>query len=222
MSSVSKNIKRLRLSSGMTQDQLAAELHVTRQAVSNWENGKTQPDLETLRSLADVFETDEMELIYGKKTPLRGLEEYPHNKGIRIRITVLFGSLAIIFLLVRLIWLPQSLVKYSYYRFHMGPVYASLLFVRPFLTVAICLFALSLMSIWKDIRIKSRISKNLFLTMAITCVILYYGLLLLLFWRSQSFLPLPGFLFDLSVAMYFNPEYIFSVIGIAAFLGLNR
>lgn len=54
MSSVSKNIKRLRLSSGMTQDQLAAELHVTRQAVSNWENGKTQPDLETLRSLADV------------------------------------------------------------------------------------------------------------------------------------------------------------------------
>jgi len=222
MSSVSKNIKRLRLSSGMTQDQLAAELHVTRQAVSNWENGKTQPDLETLRSLADVFETDEMEVIYGKKTPLRGLEEYPQNRALRIRITILFGSLAIIFLLVRLIWLPQSLVEYSYYRFHMGPVYASLLFVRPFLTVTICLFALSLMSIWKDIRIKSRISKNLFLTMAITCVILYYGLLLLLFWRSHSFLPLPGFLFDLSVAMYFNPEYIFSVIGIAAFLGLNR
>lgn len=36
MNSVGKNIKRLRSEKGITQDQLAERLHVTRQAVSNW------------------------------------------------------------------------------------------------------------------------------------------------------------------------------------------
>ena len=35
---VSKNLRRLRKAQNKTQEQLAAELHVTRQAISNWEN----------------------------------------------------------------------------------------------------------------------------------------------------------------------------------------
>ena len=40
--SVSRNIKIYRLAGGMTQDQLADMLYVTRQTVSNWENGVSQ------------------------------------------------------------------------------------------------------------------------------------------------------------------------------------
>lgn len=40
MSTVSKSIKRLRTQNNMTQDQLAEKMHVTRQAVSNWETEK--------------------------------------------------------------------------------------------------------------------------------------------------------------------------------------
>ena len=40
---------------------------VTRQAVSNWENGKTEPDIEMLNKIASVLEISIEELIYGFK-----------------------------------------------------------------------------------------------------------------------------------------------------------
>ena len=39
MSDIMKNIKRLRQRKGLTQEELGSKLHVTRQAVSNWETG---------------------------------------------------------------------------------------------------------------------------------------------------------------------------------------
>ncbi len=58
MSKVGNNIKEGRIRKGFTQDQLANILHVTRQTVSNWETGRNEPDLETLKSLSDILETD--------------------------------------------------------------------------------------------------------------------------------------------------------------------
>ena len=55
---VGKNIVKLRKEQGMSQEQLAQKLHVTRQAVSNWETGRSQPDLDMLEALASAFETD--------------------------------------------------------------------------------------------------------------------------------------------------------------------
>lgn len=63
---VALSIKTLRKEKGLTQDQLAEALHVTRQAVSNWENGKTEPDIETLSQLAEFFEVDIEKIIYNK------------------------------------------------------------------------------------------------------------------------------------------------------------
>ena len=65
MSNIGKTIKKVRAEKGMTQEQLAEQLHVTRQAVSNWEQGKTQPDIETLSAMAEVFEKPVEDLIYG-------------------------------------------------------------------------------------------------------------------------------------------------------------
>ena len=67
MSKVSKNIKKQRALNGMTQEELAAKIHVTRQTVSSWETDRTQPDLTVLQSLAEVFGTEVEELIYGKR-----------------------------------------------------------------------------------------------------------------------------------------------------------
>ena len=63
--SISNNIKRLRQQAGLTQDQLAEKLFVTRQTVSLWENGKTQPDIQTLERIAAVFQVDLMAVLYG-------------------------------------------------------------------------------------------------------------------------------------------------------------
>ena len=67
MNIVSSSIKKLREERGMTQDELAEKLNVTRQAVSNWETGKTQPDIETLTRLAEIFDVSVERIIYGSE-----------------------------------------------------------------------------------------------------------------------------------------------------------
>ncbi len=50
---------------GLSQEQLAQKLHVTRQTVSGWERDRTQPDLDALRGLAAHLNLDLNELICG-------------------------------------------------------------------------------------------------------------------------------------------------------------
>ena len=45
----------LRTKNGMSQDDLAEKVYVTRQAVSRWENGETVPNTETLKLLSELF-----------------------------------------------------------------------------------------------------------------------------------------------------------------------
>ena len=45
----------LRTKSGLSQDELAEKVFVTRQAVSRWENGETTPNTETLKLLSNLF-----------------------------------------------------------------------------------------------------------------------------------------------------------------------
>ena len=45
----------LRTKNGLSQDELAEKVFVTRQAVSRWENGETVPNTETLKLLSDLF-----------------------------------------------------------------------------------------------------------------------------------------------------------------------
>lgn len=49
-------LKNLREARGMTQEQLAERVMVTRQAISRWENGETQPNTDTLRLLSKTFD----------------------------------------------------------------------------------------------------------------------------------------------------------------------
>ena len=90
MSVIGKNIKKIRSEKGMTQEQLAESLHVTRQAVSNWEQGKTQPDVETLSAMAEVFDVPVEELIYGneKHKESKIVIEKTTEKGIDIGAAV--------------------------------------------------------------------------------------------------------------------------------------
>lgn len=46
----------LRSKAGLSQDELAEKVYVTRQAVSRWENGETTPNTETLKLLSKLFD----------------------------------------------------------------------------------------------------------------------------------------------------------------------
>ena len=49
-------IYNLRNKAGLSQDELAEKVYVTRQAVSRWENGETTPNIETLKLLSKLFD----------------------------------------------------------------------------------------------------------------------------------------------------------------------
>ena len=79
---VGKNIKKAREEKGLTQEQLAEQLNVTRQAVSGWETEKTRPDIETLQKIAEILEVEIERLIYGKERKL-SVEKHVHiNKTV--------------------------------------------------------------------------------------------------------------------------------------------
>lgn len=52
---IGENIKRLRRSRGMTQEQLAEILNISNAAISKWERGDSFPDITMLFPIADYF-----------------------------------------------------------------------------------------------------------------------------------------------------------------------
>lgn len=63
-----KNVFRtLRIKAGYTQDSLAETLGISRSAVSMYENGNREPDIETLERIADLFHVD-MDYLLGRSS----------------------------------------------------------------------------------------------------------------------------------------------------------
>lgn len=87
MAKVSKNLKKLRTQKGITQAQLAETIHVTRQAISSWENDRTQPDIDMLVSLSEALGVSVEELIYGER----------RNVGLEGAASRYHGTVAIVF-----------------------------------------------------------------------------------------------------------------------------
>ena len=54
---LSENIKAIRKSKGLSQEELAIKLNVVRQTISKWEQGLSVPDADMLISISEIFET---------------------------------------------------------------------------------------------------------------------------------------------------------------------
>ena len=61
-------LKNLRLRNGLTQEEMAERAIVTRQAVSRWENGETQPSTDTLKILSKEFNVSVNTLLGSPRT----------------------------------------------------------------------------------------------------------------------------------------------------------
>lgn len=62
---ISKQIKKYRLDSKLSQEDLAEKVFVTRQTISNWENGKNYPDINSLVLLSTLFDVSLDTLVKG-------------------------------------------------------------------------------------------------------------------------------------------------------------
>lgn len=66
MRDIGANIRRARTHRKLTQDDLAQTVHTTRQTISNYETGRSRPDVETLRRLADALGIELTALLDGE------------------------------------------------------------------------------------------------------------------------------------------------------------
>lgn len=221
MNAVGKNLKRLRQREKLTQDALAEQLHVTRQAVSSWETGKTQPDVETLTALAEVLHTDIRELIYGP-------EQAAYARFQRRYIVC-----TAVCVLVLLAWLIMEWTLEPYltrlreetYELYPGLFYT--LLVPPLASAAAGVLIPSAISMWGDIRIRSQKLRRCLLVLGLLALL---PQLLLAAWCLNL---LPDFmvhcrplqLWLVSVAAAGNgmlQESHMFLSGCLLFLGLNR
>ena len=92
MSNIHKNLKQLRLSKNLTQENVAEKIGVTRQAISSYESGRTQPSVDLLMRFAEIYDTDLEEILYGKRT---------ENHEFK-RIKVIFAIVVFLWLLFRI------------------------------------------------------------------------------------------------------------------------
>lgn len=62
---ISKQLKNYRKKFNISQEELSEIIHVSRQTISNWENNKSYPDLQSLLLLSDYFKVSLDELVKG-------------------------------------------------------------------------------------------------------------------------------------------------------------
>lgn len=128
MRDIGKNIKDLRMEKNMTQDELAERLFVTRQTVSNYEVGKSRPDVEMLVKIGEILDADIHELIYGPAPK-------PDKKRMYIRLGV--GLWITILLAAVYIWLKPFVLELKNMRFLIGPNTALETIVVPLLWLCV-------------------------------------------------------------------------------------
>ena len=103
-----QQIKTIRKEKKLTQEQFATQLHVSRQAVSNWENNKNLPDIEMLIQMSHIFDISLDQLLKGENNHMNNITEKVIKDGSETRkakynmVTSISGG---IFLLMGLLML---------------------------------------------------------------------------------------------------------------------
>ncbi|PNZ70601.1 XRE family transcriptional regulator [Staphylococcus croceilyticus] len=77
---LAEQIKKHRKKNNLTQDQLATELHTTRQTISKWEQGTIEPNAQMIIQLAEKFGISTDELLTGEETTLHKEEVNPTSQ----------------------------------------------------------------------------------------------------------------------------------------------
>lgn len=72
---IGRKLREARLKSGMTQEQVAERIGVSRQSISNWENEKNYPDIISVIELSDLYELSLDVLLKGDEEMIKHLEE---------------------------------------------------------------------------------------------------------------------------------------------------
>lgn len=71
---IGKKLKETRMKLNLTQEQVAEELFVSRQTISNWENEKSYPDIISIIKISDLYSVSLDELLKGDQKMIEHLD----------------------------------------------------------------------------------------------------------------------------------------------------
>lgn len=98
---IEKKLKEARANAGLTQEQVAEKIMVSRQTISNWENGKSLPDIISIMNLSDLYQISLDELLKGdtkmKEKIEKDVKAAKGNKRLILTTAILLFAVAIIY-----------------------------------------------------------------------------------------------------------------------------
>lgn len=113
---LSRQLRMKREKHGLSQDEVAKTIFVSRQTISNWENDRTYPDVQSLLILSQLYDTTVDELIQGDIVIMQQAIKDDSRKMKLLSIGVAaFAAMGFIFLLAfSLIWQePSGIGRFS-------------------------------------------------------------------------------------------------------------
>ena len=103
-----EKLKALRSSRGLTQEELAEALFVSRTAISKWESGRGYPSIDSLKEISSFFSVTIDELLSGEK--LLSIAEKENKSNMQNLCSILIGAIDLFhFLLIVLPLYPKSM-----------------------------------------------------------------------------------------------------------------
>lgn len=107
---IGKKLKEARVHSGLTQEQVAEEINVSRQTISNWENEKFYPDIIRIIELSNLYSISLDDLLKGDKEMIKHLEESTNVvKSNHKLISAIFINILLVAIFITLsIFIPNN------------------------------------------------------------------------------------------------------------------
>ena len=108
---IGNRLKNARKNIGMTQEQVAEKIGVSRQTISNWENNKSYPDIVSVISLSDLYSVSLDELLKEDKRMIGFLEESTNEVKSRekfSRLVLIMSYLVIWVLSIFFFWFGSA------------------------------------------------------------------------------------------------------------------
>ena len=108
-----EKLQELRKSRGLTQEELAEELYVSRTAISKWESGRGYPSIDSLKEISNYFSVTIDELLSSEK--LLSIAEKENKANLQSMCDLLFGLLDVFaFVLIVLPLYPNMVDGFVY------------------------------------------------------------------------------------------------------------
>lgn len=107
---IGQKLKNARIQSGMTQENVAEKLNVSRQTISNWENEKSYPDIINVIELSNLYSISLDVLLKGDEKMMEHLEESTNvvKSNKKMIWAIMVNIIVVVLLIILNMFIPDN------------------------------------------------------------------------------------------------------------------